>query len=112
MPVSYSISLPDPNLARGSAASVSFTAHGANAFAEQLESALRDPAWFERWRQLQANPDEVDLSLGITDPTATVTGKQHDLRIDLVATTSIPGDVFKQRMQALAGSHWEMRDVR
>ncbi|QGN63148.1 hypothetical protein GKO49_09780 [Xanthomonas oryzae pv. oryzae] len=40
------------------------------------------------------------------------TGRQHDLRIDLVATTSIPGALFKQRMQALAGAHWEMRDVR
>ncbi|AXM14752.1 hypothetical protein BXO447_011270 [Xanthomonas oryzae pv. oryzae] len=112
MPVSYSISLPDPKLARGSATSVSFTANGADAFAEQLQSALRDPAWFDRWRQLQPDPDEVDPSLGITDPAATVTGRQHDLRIDLVATTSIPGALFKQRMQALAGAHWEMRDVR
>ncbi|PPV08147.1 hypothetical protein XavaCFBP5823_18025 [Xanthomonas axonopodis pv. vasculorum] len=112
MPVSYSISLPDHKLARGSAPSVSFTANGAEAFAEQLQAALRDPAWFDRWRQLQTDPDEVDPSLGITDPAATVTGKQHDLRIDLVATTSIPGDLFKQRMQALAGSHWELREVR
>ncbi|AAM35629.1 conserved hypothetical protein [Xanthomonas citri pv. citri str. 306] len=91
---------------------MSFTANGAEAFAEQLQAALRDSAWFDRWRQLQTDPDEVDPSLGITDPAATVTGKQHDLRIDLVATTSLPGELFKQRMQALAGSHWQMRDVR
>lgn len=60
MPVSYSISLPDPKLARGGDASVSFTAHGAEAFAEQLQAALRDPAWFDRWRLLQADPDAVD----------------------------------------------------
>ncbi|RST65386.1 hypothetical protein EJK96_18050 [Xanthomonas arboricola pv. pruni] len=112
MPVSYSISLPDPKLARGGDASVSFSAHGAEAFAEQLQAALRDPAWFDRWRQLQADPDAVDPSLGVTDPWATVTGKQGDLRVDLVATTSIPGDLLKQRMQALAGHHWELRDVR
>ncbi|MFA0924571.1 hypothetical protein [Xanthomonas fragariae] len=112
MPVNYSISLPDPKLARGGDPSVSFSAHGADAFAEQLQAALRDPSWFDRWRQLQANPDAVDPSLGVTDPSATVTGKQGDLRIDLVAITSIPGELLKQRMQVLAGHHWELRDVR
>ncbi|KAB7767886.1 hypothetical protein [Xanthomonas maliensis] len=112
MAVSYSISLPDPAQARGSAPSVSFSAHGAEAFAEQLQAALRDPAWFERWRQLQPDPDEVDPRLGVTDPSATVTGKQREVRVDLVATTSIPGDLLKQRLHALAGSHWELRDVR
>ncbi|MBB4131178.1 MULTISPECIES: hypothetical protein [unclassified Xanthomonas] len=112
MPVTYSISLPDPKLARSSDPSVSFTAHGAESFAEQLQAALRDGSWFERWRQLQPDPDAVDPSLGVTDPSATVTGQQGDLRIDLVATTSIPGDLLKLRMQALAGHHWELRDVR
>ena len=38
-------------------------------------------------------------------------GEQHDLHIDLVATTSLPGGVFKQRLRLLAGSGWQLRDV-
>jgi hypothetical protein len=112
MPVSYSISLPDPALARGSDAVVSFTAHGADAFAEQLQAALADSAWFERWRALQPDPDEVDPGMGVIDPNARVSGEQADLRINLVATTSIPGDILRHRMHVLAGSHWELRNVR
>jgi hypothetical protein len=112
MSVSYSISLPDPAKARGNDPAVSFSAHGAAAFAEQLQSALADPAWFERWRALQPDPDEVDPSMGITDPSARVSGEQHDLRINLVATTTIPGDILKHRMHVLAGHHWELRNVR
>lgn len=112
MSVSYSISLPDPIHAHGSEASVSFTAHGAAAFAEQLQEALADPAWFERWRALQPDPDEVDPDLGVTDPGARVTGEQQDLRIHLLATTTIPGDILRHRMHVLAGRHWELRDVR
>lgn len=112
MPVSYSISLPDPIHAHGSEASVSFNAHGATAFAEQLQTALTDPSWFERWRSLQPDPDEVDPTLGVTDPTARVTGEQQDLRINLLATTTIPGDILKHRMHVLAGPYWELRNVR
>ena len=54
MPVHYSISLPDPSAARGSDPRLSFTANGADTFAEQLQDALRTPALFERWRALQA----------------------------------------------------------
>ena len=54
----------------------------------------------------------MDPNLGATDPQAMVTGEQSDLRINLKATTSLPGDLFKQRLRLLAGSHWELRDVR
>lgn len=112
MPVHYSISLPDPSAARGSDPRLSFTANGADTFAEQLQEALRTPALFERWRATQEEPDDVDPHWGATDPEATVSGRQADLRIDLVAITRIPGDVLKQRLRWLAGSHWELRDVR
>ncbi|MCL7715078.1 hypothetical protein [Stenotrophomonas mori] len=112
MPVHYSISLPDPSAARGPDPRLSFTANGAEAFAEQLQDALRTPALFERWRATQDDPDEVDPSLGATDPAATVSGQQADLRIDLVAVTALSGDLLKQRLRWLAGSHWELRDVR
>jgi hypothetical protein len=112
MPVHYSISLPDPAAARGADPRLSFTANGADTFAEQLQDALRTPALFERWKATQDEPDDVDPALGITDPEATVIGRQSDLRIDLVAITRIPGDVLKQRLRLLAGHHWELRDVR
>lgn len=112
MPISYSISLPDPTIARGNDPATSFSAHGAEAFAEQLQTALADPAWFERWSAQQPDPDEVDQSLAVTDPDARVSGQQQDLRINLVATTRLHGDVLKHRMHVLAGSHWELRDVR
>ena len=111
MTVRYHIRLPVPAQARGSEATLSFHAHGADAYAEQLEDALRTPALFERWRALQPEPDEVDPSLGVTDPDARVSGEQHTLSIDLVARTSIPGDILKQRLRLLAGSHWELRKV-
>ena len=112
MSVQYSISLPDPAKARGSDPRLSFTASGADAFAEQLQAALRTPELFERWKAVQDEPDDVDPGLGATDPSATVTGKQSDLRIDLTVATSLPGDLFKQRLRLLAGSNWELRDVR
>ena len=112
MTVHYSISLPDPAAARGNDPQLSFSANGAEAFAEQLQDALRTPVLFERWKASQDEPDDVDPAWGATDPQATVSGRQNDLRIDLVASTSIPGDVLKQRLRWLAGSHWELRDVR
>ncbi|MCW4454510.1 hypothetical protein OK348_06845 [Flavobacterium sp. MXW15] len=112
MSVQYSIALPNPALARGSDPELSFSANGADAFAEQLQDALRSPALFERWRDRQPDPDQVDPALGATDPQASVSGQQQDLRINLVATTSLPGDIFKHRMRLLAGNHWELRNVR
>lgn len=111
MPVRYQIRLPDPAQARGSEPSLAFSAHGAEAFAEQLQDALRTPALFERWRAMQDEPDEVDPSLGVTDPDARVSGEQRDLSITLVAVTRIPGDILQQRLRWLAGNRWELRNV-
>ncbi len=111
MAVRYYISLPQPEQARGSDPDLSFSAHGAEEFAAQLQDALRNGSLFERWRQRQEDPDEVDPGLGLIDPDARVSGEQDDLRIGLVATTSIPGQVLKHRMRLLSGSAWELRDV-
>jgi len=111
MSVRYHIRLPDPARASGSEPSLSFSAHGAEAFAGQLQDALRTPALFERWRAMQDEPDEVDPALGAIDPAATVSGEQYDLSITLVVVTSLPGEILKQRLRWLAGPHWELRDV-
>lgn len=112
MTVQYHISLPDPAKARGNDPDLSFHAHGAQGLAEELQDALRSPALFERWRAKQPDPDAVEAQWGVVDPDATVTGEQDDLRINLVATTRLDSDVFKQRMRLLAGHHWELRNVR
>ena len=108
----YNISLPDPSKARGNDPDLSFRSQSAGGFAEELQDALRSTTLFERWKAKQPDPDAVEQQWGATDPAATVTGEQKDLRINLIATTTIDSDVFKQRLRLLAGHHWELRDVR
>ncbi len=112
MATRYYITLPDGALARGTDPDLSFTAQSGEGFAAELQAALRGDGLFERWRRKQDEPDEVDRSLAATDPAATVEGAQDDLHIDLVVTTSISGTVLKQRLRLLAGSAWELRDVK
>ena len=99
MATRYYISLPNPALARGSDATLAFSAHGAEEFAAQLQDALRTTSLFERWRKRQDDPDGVDPSYGAVDPDASVHGQQDDLHVMLVVTSVIPG------------SGWELRDV-
>jgi hypothetical protein len=35
----------------------------------------------------------------------------HGRGVELIATTSLPGTVFKHRLRLMAGSNWELRDV-
>jgi hypothetical protein len=111
MPIRYYLSLPDPEHARGSDPAFAFRAQGADGLAQELQQALRSDNLFQRWRGAQDDPEAVDPALGATDPAATVSGQQHDLHIDLVATTSIAGSVLKQRLRLLAGNHWTLTDV-
>ena len=111
MPIRYYLSLPDPEHARGSDPAFAFRAQGADGLAQELQPALRSDNLFQRWRGAQDDPEAVDPALGATDPAATVSGQQHDLHIDLVATTSIAGSVLKQRLRLLAGNHWTLTDV-
>ena len=112
MSTRYYISLPDPGKARGSDPALAFSAHGADGFAEQLQAALRTDGLFRRWMAGQDDPDAVDPLLGHSDPSASVTGEQDDLHVDLLVTTSLPSAVLKHRLQLLAGHHWQLRDVR
>lgn len=111
MAVRYHLRLPDPAAARGSDARFAFRASGAEGLAQELQDALQHATLFERWRDAQDEPDDVDASLGAVDAAARVSGEQRDLAVLLVATTSLPGAVFKHRLRLLAGSHWELRDV-
>lgn len=111
MPIRYHITLRNPGHARGGDPAFAFRGHGAEALALELQEALRSDALFQRWRGAQDDPDDVDPGLGASDPAATVDGSQHDLHIDLIAVTSIPGGVLRHRLRLLAGGGWELRDV-
>ena len=111
MATRYYISLPEPARARGNDPDLAFRAQGAEAFASELQDALRGDALFERWRARQEDPDAVDPALGATDAGATVSGKQDDLQVALVVTTVVPSSVLRQRLGLLAGSGWQLRDV-
>ncbi len=108
----YYLRLPEPALARGSDAELAFRSVGAEGLAEELQQALRATGLFEAWRAKQEDPDAVDPGMGLTDAAATVTGKQSDLVVELIANTDLPGSIFKHRLRLLAGNGWELRDVR
>lgn len=110
MPV-YDIRLPDTSRL-DQAGAYAMAARGPEGIAEELQDALRRTALFERWRQDQDEPDEVDPALGAVDPQATVSGRQRNLGVDLVVTTTIAGDLLRQRLRLLAGDAWELRNVR
>lgn len=111
MATRFHITLPDPDMARGPEPSLSFTAAGADSFAEQLENALRDPSWIGRWRARLEEPDEIDEGTLALDPNAVVVGQQRDLKIDLTVITALPGTILRHRMGLLAGNHWQLRNV-
>jgi hypothetical protein len=111
MATRYYISLPEPARARGADPALAFHAHGAEEFAAQLQDALRTSSLFERWRARQEDPEGVDASYGAIDPDTHVHGQQDDLHVNLIVTSSIPGNVLKHRLRLLAGSGWELRDV-
>ena len=111
MKTRYFLRLPEPSKARGSDPALAFKSEGAAGLAAELQQALRGSELFNRWRQQQDDPDAVDASMGATDAEASVRGEQQDLAIDLVATTNLPGAVFKHRLRLLAGNGWQLRDV-
>ena len=111
MPTRYHLRLPDASRARGNDPTLAFRSQSAEGMATELQDALRSDALFQRWRAQQDDPDGVDPALGATDPGATVQGSLHGMHVELVAITSLSGNLLKQRLGWLAGSHWELRDV-
>ena len=108
----FFLGIDDLSRARGKDAALSFHGDSPEAFASALQSALREPALFERWRALQADPDAIDPALGATDAAATVAAKQSDLHADVTVTTRLPHAILRHRLNLLAGSHWTLRDVK
>lgn len=107
----FFLTIDDLGSARGESPSVSFQGNAPDTFAAELTSALREPALFDRWRGLQADPDEVDPLLGATDPSATVTAELHDLGSRVEVVTTLPHAVLKHRLTLLVGHHWSLHNV-
>lgn len=94
---------PDPDLA--------FQGSSPQSFAEALQTALRQPVLFQRWKAKQPDPDEVDQSLAPVDPAATVTAELDDLHIDVQVVTNLTHSVLRHRLFILIGPNWQLRDV-
>lgn len=112
MSIRYYFRLSDPTQAGDRDPDFAFRSQGAQGLAQELQDALRSDALFQRWRARQDEPDDVDPALGVTDPQTSVDGRQRDLHIELVVTTSIPGSILKHRLRLLAGNGWTLRDVK
>lgn len=108
----YYLSIADLAHARGPVAALSYDGAGPDDLAAALQEALRTPSLFERWRAMQDEPDEVDPTLGATDPSATVSAHVHDLRIDVDLITDLPMSIVRHRLNLLIGASWQLRDMR
>lgn len=107
----YFLSIGDLSQARGEFAELSFHGVSPDSFASSLQSALREPALWQRWKALQPDPDAVDPLLGASDANATVSAEQSDLHTEVEVVTTLPHAVVKHRLNLLAGRVWKLHDV-
>ena len=107
----YYLSIDDLARARGEFNELSFRGSSPDSFAALLQSALREPTLWNRWKAMQPDPDAVDPALGVSDPQATVSATAADMHTDITVTTSLPHAVLKHRLTLLVGSHWRLHDV-
>ncbi len=108
----YFISIDDLSRARGESHELSFQGGSPDSFAALFQDALRSASLWQRWRQMQPDPDAIDPALGASDPAATVTAEQHDLHTDVQVVTSLPHAIIRHRLGLLIGKHWTLRDVK
>jgi len=109
----YFLSVKDMAKAKGPDSELSFEGIGPDALAAALADAMRSDSLFQRWRAKQPDPDEVDPSLGVTDPGASAKGElSPNDRNDVALTTSLPMRIVKHRLNLLIGSSWELRDTK
>lgn len=107
----YYLSIDNLAQARGQLSELSWQGNAPDSLAAALQSALREPSLWQRWRALQPDPDAVDPSLGASDPNATVQAAQSNLHTDVIVTTSLPHSILKHRLSLLIGAHWSLHDV-
>ncbi len=107
----YYLSIADLAHARGADPRFAYDGAGPNDFATALQSALRTNELFLRWRAVQPDPDAVDDSLAVVDPSASVVAEVADLHTDVELVTDLPMSVVRHRLYLLIGAAWTLRDV-
>ncbi len=107
----YYFTIADPAGARGSDAELAFDSHSPDGMAHELQDALTSDSLFKRWKAKQEDPDAINARMAETDPSATVSGAQRDLKVTLEVVTTLSSDVLRHRLTLLAGHHWQLRDV-
>ena len=108
----YYLSVDDIRHARGGDPGLAWQGSSPDDLAAALQEALRGTGLFERWRAMQPDPDEVDMSLAATDPQATAGARVADLRVDVDLVTDLPMRVVRPRLNWLIGPSWKLRDMR
>ena len=108
----YYLQVHDLAHACGAQAELSYGGAGPNDFAAALKEALRSPLLFQRWRAMQADPDEVDERLGVTDQLAEVSAHVVDLHTEVEVISDLPMNIVRQRLNWLIGANWQLHDVR
>ena len=111
MATRYYISLKDPEKARGNDPAFSFSAQRRRRIRRATAGSVARRRPVPALARCATGSRSGGCSLGAIDPGATVKGEQHNLQIDLIVVTTIPGSVFKHRLRLLAGNAWELRDV-
>ncbi|HET9032295.1 MAG TPA: hypothetical protein VFN25_05245 [Dokdonella sp.] len=107
----YFISIENLATSRGASGELTFDGESPEHLATTLQTALREPHFWERWRAMQEDPDQVDPGTGAVDTEATVTGSLEAQRSELIVTTTLPHAIVKHRLDLLIGPHWKLRDV-
>ncbi len=110
--IHYYFTVRDLAQARGEIAELAFDGLSPETFALALQAALREPTLWQRWRDLQPDPEAIDPASGLVDPSALVVAHQADLHTDLEVTTVLPHSIIKHRLTLLVGHAWKLHDVR
>jgi hypothetical protein len=108
----YYLSIDDLRRAKGPVPALSYDGAGPDDLAAAVQEAMRTPVLFQRWRGLQAEPDDIDPSLAVVDPAATVSARVDDLHIDVDLITDLPMSIVRHRLNLLIGPCWQLRDMR
>lgn len=107
----YFITISDLAASRGVLPELSFDGASPEHLARDLEAALREPGLWQRWRNLQEDPDEVDPRTGVVDTEATVSASLESQRVEVIVTTNLPHALVKHRLDLMVGQNWKLRDV-
>ena len=107
----YFITISDLAASRGTIPELRFDGVSPEHLARELEGALREPSLWQKWRDLQDDPDEVDPGTGVVDPQSAVSASLEAQRVEVIVTTSLPHAIVKHRLDLLIGQNWKLRDV-